>query len=659
MREPDDATCSCLLSPRCLHRAAVLSAAPILTDDSPPPAAADAGLVSPQPDGLARAEPSNLSVGPDSSQTTPPESSDPFVGAVSPQPEGSASFEPVDLSAGRVPPRPGGSASFESSDPIVGPVFSRPAGSVPPESSGPAVDGGGEPASGDAAPAGHADSPDVSTASRAGGRAAASGVSRAQREAAAGLWVVAAEVLTAGISGAGAVAQAELLRVAHQGRVAGLHTAAAAAVRVVEHLRAARREDPAFHRADLASDLRELLITCHRLERGDACAVGVSRRDYQPVGDLRLFGLFCEPIRATTGHAGAITYLADTQARIWAVSDVKPADPSVALTATRASVDLGEVRLSHHDLSRGGLRAVNAHAAASGRLSHGRQRQAITASGATWFDTPLGALWQQPLAAQVDRWLAATAQPPHERSHAHDLAFLDGTILGADRRGLLLALDHPPTNSAGYGSFPASPAAALPSDGSQPSRPVVGSGLTVAVGVPHEDPALAYVGNLRLLAEHAVGQRVRMIGRFAGPGRVEALALAARWLPERYGGHVDLGAQRLTRADVPGGAESPGVPAERPSPPLHLVRHQLERVVAAGRTALLSGVDNDVRRLADAHLGTASAVVAALEAAGVRRTRDVFGRLDPHDAQLLAEAWLTAAAYEQAAAAEATRQAWR
>src|SRR5687768_11611326 len=37
--EPGDAVCSCLLAPRCLHRAAVLSAAPVLTAEPEPTAA--------------------------------------------------------------------------------------------------------------------------------------------------------------------------------------------------------------------------------------------------------------------------------------------------------------------------------------------------------------------------------------------------------------------------------------------------------------------------------------------------------------------------------------------------------------------------------------------------------------------------------------------
>ncbi|GID63746.1 hypothetical protein Acy02nite_16270 [Actinoplanes cyaneus] len=567
VRTAEDAVCGCLLAPRCLHRAAVLNAAPVLTE-SPTPAVAPAG----------------------------------------------------------------------------------------------------------AAQAEQLDAPPVTTA-----QLDAAQVTTAQLDAAHGLWEAAAAVLANGLPGAGAVTQADLLRAVHQARATGLHGPAAAAIRLVERLRAGRRDDPAFRLAELTDDLREVLVACHRLKSGDGGAAGSARRDYEPVGDLRLYGLFCEPVRAATGHAGAATYLADASGRLWVISDVRPAERPATASAVRAPVDLGDVRLSHHELARAGLRAVNAHASATGRLSHGRARQAVSASGAGWFEPPLDALWQVPPAEQAARWLAAAALPALDRPAPHDLAFLDGVILGAGRHGLLLGVD----------------------------------GLTVAVSAPHGDPALPYVSNLRLLAAHAPGRRVRLIGRFTGPRRVDGLAVAASWLPAASGGHVDLGATALTRTDLPdhhpspttpprtdppdhhqglttppgtdppGGSPNAGDPdrAEHPaaaagpragshgrhegrtttvrtSPPLHLLRHQIERVAAAGRAVLLSGVDHDARRLAEAHLATAGTVLTALGAAGTRRTRDVFGRLDPHDTDRLAKAWLAAAVFEHAAGQESTRQSW-
>ncbi|MBL7254257.1 hypothetical protein [Paractinoplanes lichenicola] len=710
-----DAVCSCLLFPRCLHRAAVLSAAPILTDEPEPStnagpepsanaglklstdagleSAVDGGLESPiaragtgaDPDLTADSQPGADGESKPSADAEPlppavfepePEPEPGSEPGLAPGPRSSAGLKRESGSEPGLAPGPRSSAGLKrESGSEPGPRSSaglkRESGSEPGLAPGPrsnpglapgprlnpglkpelepvaAGAGAGKQRGSDAEPARKSDAqPDPGAAATAivPGQAgpvpaAATGhpqVSAAQRQAAHHLWSAAAEMLAGGVPGGGAVMQASLLRAAHQARSTGLHTAAAATVRVVEHLRAARREDPAFRRAELADDLRELLGTCHRLATGDGRAVGVARRDYQPVGDLRLFGLFAEPVRAATGHAGAVTYLADSQGRVWVVSDVKPAEPSVALTATRASVDLGEVRLSHHNLSRAGLRAINAHASAAGRLSHGRARQAVSAPGAGWFEEPLDALWRVPLAYQVDRWLTAAALPAQERPAAHDLAYVNGVIIGTDRRGMLIKVIGAGTAAEG----------------------AEGRGTAIAVEAPHEDPALPYVGNLRLLATQAQGHPVRIIGRFTGPARIDALAVAAAWLPPSYGGHADLGAQRLTRADVPGPTPCDPPPPPRPAPPLHLVRHQLERVVATGRAALLSGAEQDARRLAAAHLTTAAAVVEALAAAGVRRTRDVFGRLDPHDSEHLAQAWLTAAVYERAASAESTRVAW-
>ncbi|BFU45467.1 hypothetical protein [Krasilnikovia sp. MM14-A1004] len=575
--EPGDATCSCLLAPRCLHRAAVLSAAPVLTDD--------------------------------------PDSSPPLTAPMDPPPSGTAQA-PAQL------------AGTKTASEISPAVTGMPTGSATPGSAKP---GSAKPGS-------------AKTGSAKTGSVKSSGqVTSAQAGAASGLWSAAAAVLSTGIPGAGAVARADVLRGVHQARAAGLHAPAATAVRVVEHLRAAQRDDPSFRLADLTNDLRDLLVSCHRLTTGDATAAGVARRDYEPVGDLRLSGLFCEPVRAATGHAGAVTYLADARGRIWLVSDVKPANPEVAVSAARASVELGEVRLSHHDLSRSGLLAVNAHASAAGRLSHGRDRRAVAAPGTGWFDPPLDALWRADPAAQADRWLAATTVAPHERPAASDLAFLDGVVLGADHRGLLLAV--------GEGAGAA--------DRGERSGQH-GHDLVVAATAPHDDPALPYVVNLRQLAAHAAGHPIRLVARFSGVRRVAALAFAADWLPSRHGGHVDLGTTTLTRADLPGAGPVPAATDDDPPPPpLHLVRHQLERVVAAGRTALLSGVDDGAGRLTAAHLGAAASVLAELRAAGVRRTRDVFGRLDPHDADGLARAWLVAAVYEQAAAQVVTWSAWQ
>ena len=145
---PADAVCSCLLAPRCLHRTALLAAAPVLADEP-----------SPAPD--------------------PPPSGSPVSG-----------------------PPPG------------------------------------------------------------------AGWDEASLTAAAMLWRAATPVLETGLPGAGAVAQAQLLRAVHEARGAGLPRAAAAGVRVVEGLRLGRADEARFRLADLSDDLRELLTVCHQITGG-------------------------------------------------------------------------------------------------------------------------------------------------------------------------------------------------------------------------------------------------------------------------------------------------------------------------------------------------------------------------------------------------------
>lgn len=502
---PEKATCSCLLAPKCLHRAAVLSCAPIL-DSTPPP--------------------------------------------------------PIE----------------ETQAPQVTPA------SIPP-------------------------------------------LKEPEKAAAQTLWQAAIPLLEKGIDGADAIAQADLLRAIHGARQAGLHRPAAAATAVVRRVRAARAKDASFRLGELADDLRELLTTCHRVSKDDAAARGRARRDYEPVGDLRLYGLLAEPLLTASGYAGAATILTDSDCRIWTVAEIRPGEGDRVRLAADGTVEIGEMRLSHRELSRSGLLTPGAIASADGRLSHGRKVQAVRSAGCDWYQMPVLKLWQANLAAQLERWIEALRLPLADRPGGHDLAFLDGVVLGAGRRGLLLAVD--------------------------------GVAGPVSVAAPWEDPSLPHIANLRQLAENAAGQQIRLVARFAGPRHVHGLAFSATWLPERFGGHVALGVDRLQKADLPRPvAFEAALDFVDTPPPLAFARHTVERVVAAGRAALLGGVAGDARRLAEAQLGTGAELLAALGAAGTRRDRDVFGRLDPHDPHRLARAWLAVAVYEQTAGLAATRAAW-
>ncbi|MFI9101932.1 hypothetical protein ACIGXA_15560 [Streptomyces fildesensis] len=481
----------------------------------------------------------------------------------------------------------------------------------------------GESAQSDAAPAPEAGSEDVPTPE--------------QRAAAGALWAAGAAVLDAGIEGAGAVLQAELLRAAHAARLGGLPRPAAAAVSVVNGLRAARSADPAHRLGDLTAAVRELLATAHRLpDAGDselAALRGTARQAYVPDGSLRLYGLFTEPLITAGGYAGATTWAAAADGRLYTVSDIAPGGPGRAAAAADRTVRLGDTALTHRELSRAGLALSGATVSPTGRLGAGAAVKAVRAAGAAWTAEPLDAIWAVPAADQVARALRARA-PGAATTHAGaDLLFLDVTVLGAARETggdcLLATCDE----------------------------------LTLRLTAAHDHPALAHRDNLRMLAE-LPGIRLRIVGRLvpAPQPRLHLLAIAHPADPER---RIDMGLDRLQRADLPALPPPPGPgpdggPLEQAAP-LHLLHRRLEQAVAAGRRflAVPGTLSSDAHRLRRSALPTAADLLAALQQAATERARDPFGRLLPADTTHFARAWLGAALYAEAAENSLCAAAWQ
>jgi hypothetical protein len=431
-------------------------------------------------------------------------------------------------------------------------------------------------------------------------------------------------VLETGIPGAGAVVRAGLLRAAHDARAVGLHRGAAAAIRVVEHLRAAATEDPTFRLADLVRDLRELLSVAHRLRQPEARIDrelrGTARREYRVAAGARLYGLCVEPVATVSGYGGAVTLLADDTGAVWQVSTVVPGGADMARFAARRPVSVGEVRLSHTDLGRAGLLATSLAASADGRIGGGRGTEAVAAEGVTWFEEPLDALWRVPWAEQVDRYLAALESPAAERPTVAGLLFVDAVLTGASAEGL-----------------------GLNADGTQL--------LAVAA---NDSPELAYVDNLRLLAQ-ASGASLRLVARPVGRRRIAPIACAASWLPQPYGGHVDLGLDLLRRAELPPGEPTATVMPVDEGPPLRPLVRRLERAVEGGRAAV-PGDPAEVQRMRVA-LPYAAELADRIEAAS-RPRRDAFGRITGTDGEDVAQAWLAGATYVQAALRSIERAQW-
>lgn len=447
-----------------------------------------------------------------------------------------------------------------------------------------------------------------------------------QHAAADTLRAAGAAVLDAGIDGSGAVVQAELLRAAHSARLSGLPRAAAAAVSVVTRLRAARAADPGHRLADLAAALRELLGTAHRVPYATgpelATVRGTARQPYTPDGSLRLYGLFSEPVLTASGYAGAVTWTADADGRLYTVSDVAPGGPGRATGAADRAVRIGDTALSHRELSRAGLAVSGATVSPTGRLGAGAAVRAVRAPGAAWTAEPLDRLWRVPVAEQAVRALTT----------GDGLLFLDVTLIGTVREAggdcLLAECD----------------------------------GLTLRLAAAHDHPALPHRDNLRLLAG-APGTPLRVIARLDPAPHPRALLLATSH-PADPEARVDTGLDRLQRADLP--AAQPPVPLPLPpsaapdEAPVHLLLRRVHQAASGGRRVLALPTNSapDARRLRRAALPTAADLLEDLHRTAADRGRDPFGRLLPADTDRFALAWLAAAVYADELSRALCAAAW-
>ncbi|MFJ9737165.1 hypothetical protein [Streptomyces sp. NPDC101166] len=466
---------------------------------------------------------------------------------------------------------------------------------------------------------------------RTQGEASASDtVTPVQRAAARAVFEATAAVLEAGTDGAGAVLQAELLRAAHSARLAGLPRASASAVAVVTGVRAARSADPAYRLADLADTVCDALAVAHRLPAATGADLaglrGAARQPYRPDGSLRLYGLFSEAVLTATGYAGAVTWTADADGRLYTVSDVAPGGPGRATGAADRAVRIGDTSLTPRELSRAGLAVSGATVSPTGRLGAGAGVRAVRASGASWHEGPTARLWAVPLDRQVGRALAGGPD-------AHGLLFLDVTLTGAVREaaGECLLADC--------------------------------EGLTLRLAAAHDDPALPHRDNLRLLAA-ARGARLRVVARLT-PGPLPRALLLAVEHPADRAARVDLGLDRLQHADLPArDGTAPAFPVPAPAPdeaPLHLLRRRVHRTVCGGRRVLAlpgAGAGGDGGRLRRLGLATAGDCLDELHAAAADRSRDAFGRLLPSDTDRFARAWLTSAVYLREVERTLCAQAW-
>ncbi|MDC2956696.1 SWIM zinc finger family protein [Streptomyces gilvifuscus] len=497
-------------------------------------------------------------------------------------------------------------------------------------------EGGAEAAAGPEESAGESGTSDIdaTTASPAGPTAA-------QVAAAAGLWAAATAVLAAGVPGAGAVPQAELLRAAHTARLAGLHRAEAASLRVVRALRAARARHDGHRLADLVGGLRELLLTSGLLAASDPdpALVGTARRSYRPGGSLKVHGVCREPVISATGYGGVVTHVLADDGRWFSVSDVKPGGPARARGAATATVALGSGSLDHAQLSRGGLLISGATLSPDGRLGAGKGVRATPVTGLSWTSGPLARLFSRPLAQAAAAQLAQGEDPERAGPQAGELIGCDVVVVGAAEDHLL--------------------ARELTPHGAD------SEGLLIRLVPANGHPDLAHAANFRKLASRP-GLRLRVVGRL-DPDRAATLrplavgpvpdGTATLLLPPEWAGHADLGYDRLEGAHFPPPGELPPVEGPTVLPPdpvaeapLWRLRRLVEVAVSGGRRAAAEPARDGDRASGAAALRrsgfrTAADLADALAAEADRRGRDVFGRTQQVDPDGYARVWLSAAVY--------------
>ncbi|MDX2761859.1 SWIM zinc finger family protein [Streptomyces europaeiscabiei] len=595
--DAERAVCSCLLAPRCLHRAAVLSACPVADAES----TADAETA------LA---PSGTATG---------------------------------LRTGR-------GEALSNGGPQAAGATDAPAPGGPVESALPAVpvDGTSRP---DAVEAAGATGPTAAeTTNGVGGTSGSADLdgaeapTPAQVAAAAGLWAATAAVLAAGVPAAGAVPQAELLRAAHTARLAGLHRAEAAALRVVRGLRGARARHDGHRLADLVANVRELLLTTGLLSAADPdpALVGTARRAYRPGGGLRVHGVCREPVISATGYGGVVTHLVSDDGRWFSVADVKPGGPARARGAATATVALGSGTLDHAQLSRGGLLISGATLSPDGRLGSGKGVRATPLAGLSWTSGPLAALFTRPLAEAVAERLTGSpgADPEQAEQAARTLIGCDLVLVGAAGDHLLARELSPAGHSATEGLL-----VRLTPANAHPDLAHTANFLQLAAR-----PGLRLRVLGRLEPDRAATLRPLAIG--PAPDTDATLRL-----PDGWQGHADLGYDRLQGTHFPPPGDLPtvdGLVGVPPDPlaeaPLWRLRRLVEVAVSGGRRAVAEPARDGDRNGGGAALRrsgfrAAADLSAALTAEADRRSRDVFGRITDPDPDRYARAWLATAVY--------------
>lgn len=484
------------------------------------------------------------------------------------------------------------------------------------------------------------DAVDVDTPSTSGADAPSGAVelSTAAPQIAREAFRITAEVLATGAETTGAFVQAELLRSIHACRTHGLHRLATAQTRILRSVRELRADRPEFDLDVLTADLRDALDVAHALTAGAATTalVGTARREYLPIGSLRLRGVFSEAVVARSGYAGAVTYLADERGRLYTRSDIAPGDAGRAAGAYDAPANIGDAVLPHRELCRSGLFLSDATASTDGRLGAGQGVRAVRASEpSSWDHEALAQRWSGSLADQLAALAAADALAEPLRPAGWNLVFVAGTLLGGGPHGVGLAVD----------------------------------GMPIRLVTAHDQRVLPARDNLAILAR-SPGLAIRAIGRvrLGAPRQLELLALAPAPgeirlpLPEAWQGRANLHYDRLA---LPVLGDARPILAAIPEPTDDLLaplRRRVERVVQGGvgtlPTHAIAELEREARALTERALRGGADVLRDLAALAHDASRAMTGARRAVDRTTFARAWLRAALYEDAARRRLSVASW-